>query len=178
MATRKISTSTRAHQIGHGAVHVAADHAVSSAAPARERLLRDRIEDLISCLRSLDDPCAALAFADDHPVPVGPHARQSLGVPFVNQPSKTEEETPPVVVRPRTPLNHNNLPLFERAPEISTQLIVLEHLFQAARERGSGAVPMHGDADWDAFWLGLERIVRHVRLLADDMYAQGRIEGC
>lgn len=75
-----------------------------------------------------------------------------------------------------TPLNPNNLPLSERAPEISTQLIVLEHLFQAARERGSGAVPMQGDADWDEFWFGLERIVRQVRLLAQDMYAQGRLE--
>jgi hypothetical protein len=178
MATRKISTSTRAHRQGEHAVHVAADHAVSSAAPAREGLLRDRIEHLISCLRSLDDPRIALASAGNHRSPVGEHARQSLGKPFVNEPSGTEEETPPAMVTARTPLNHNNLPLFERAPEISTQLIVLEHLFQAARERGSGAVPMYGDADWDAFWFGLERIVRHVRLLADDMYAQGRIEGC
>jgi hypothetical protein len=72
--------------------------------------------------------------------------------------------------------NPHSLPIAERAPEISTQLIVLEHLFQAAREKGSGAVPMYGDADWDAFWFGLERIVRHVRLLAEDMYAQGRLE--
>jgi hypothetical protein len=74
----------------------------------------------------------------------------------------------------RTPLNRNNLPIGERAPE--TQLIVLEHLFQAAREKGSGAVPLYGEADWDDFWFGLERIVRNVRMLAEDMYEQGQID--
>jgi len=54
----------------------------------------------------------------------------------------------------------------------------LEHLFQAAREKGSGAVPLCGEADWDGFWLGLERIVRHVRVLAEDIYEQGQIENC
>jgi len=93
----------------------------------------------------------------------------------VSQPDTGQKDVS--VTRPScTPLNPHNLPLSERAPEISTQLIVLEHLFQAARERGSGAVPMQGDADWDEFWFGLERIVRHVRLLAQDMYAQGRLE--
>jgi hypothetical protein len=80
------------------------------------------------------------------------------------------------MVTARTPLNPTNLPIGERATEISTQLIVLEHLFQAAREKGSGAVPLCGEADWDGFWLGLERIVRHVRMLAEDIYEQGQIE--
>ncbi len=107
----------------------------------------------------------------------GRHAGHLFEVPFANQLSKIDEGGPLAVATACTPLNRNNLPLVERAPEISTQLVVLEHLFQAAREKGSGAVPMYSDADWDAFWLGLERIVHNVRLLAEDMYAQGRIEG-
>ncbi len=115
--------------------------------------------------------------AVDDAAHAGRHGGHLFGVPVANQLSKTDEGGPLAVATACTPLNRNNLPLAERAPEISTQLVVLEHLFQAAREKGSGAVPMYSDADWDAFWLGLERIVHNVRLLAEDMYAQGRIEG-
>jgi hypothetical protein len=121
--------------------------------------------------------------AADHAAPVETWARdrivrnvvESLVLP--DQPSDNARERSVGGATAGTRLNRNNLPLAERAPEISSQLIVLEHLFQAAREKGSGAVPTYGDADWDAFWLGLERIVKHVRLVAEDIYAQGRLEG-
>ena len=93
-----------------------------------------------------------------------------------NRPPETGEEGSHATSTARTPLNRNNLPIGERAPEISTQLIVLEHLFQAAREKGSGAVPLYGEPDWDHFWSGLERIIRQIRMLAEDMYEQGQRE--
>jgi hypothetical protein len=158
---------------------IGAGPSVSQETRTGDRTLRDEIEKLIHVFNTLNRPAgrAPVSFTETQ-FTLERDSRQLFESFSAPQIAGSLDAKILGVKTACTPLNRNNLPLVERAPEISTQLIVLEHLFQAAREKGSGAIPMHGDPDWDSFWLGLERIVRHVRLLAEDMYAQGQLEGC
>jgi hypothetical protein len=174
MATRKPATPTRGHaQNQHAAVDVSAEPATRS----DERPPLDGIEELIKHLRLLGDSVEASDNADNQRPAVTRNSRQVFVAPHHSRRSGSVDRKPPAMATARTRLNPTNLPIGERAAEISTQLVVLEHLFQAAREKGSGAVPLCEEADWDDFWLGLERIVRQVRMLAEDIYEQGQIEG-
>jgi hypothetical protein len=145
--------------------------------PPRDRNQLNDIEHLIHYLKSLSHTAGdAMGLAETH-LTLDQESGQLLGSVGSRRFADTQANSLTVAAA-CTPVKRGSLPPIERLPEISTQLIVVEHLFQAAREKGSGAIPMPSDEEWDSFWLGLERIVRQVRRLAEDMYAQARVENC
>ena len=174
MTTRRSTNPAATRRASHN-VHTA----ILTDRPGRsERTPRDRnqlndIEHLIHFLKSLSQDPGNVGLAEAH-LTFG----QESGELLASIGSRRFADTRATVAAACTPVNRGSLPPIERLPEISTQLIVVERLFQAAREKGSGAIPMPGDEEWDSFWLGLERIVRQVRRLAEDLYAQARVENC
>jgi hypothetical protein len=178
VTTRKSTNPAAARRASHH-VHTAilADRSGRAERTPRDRNQLNDIEHLIHFLKSLSQtPGDAVGLAETH-LTLDQETAQLLGSIGSRRFADTQAKSLTVPAA-CTPVNRGSLPSIERLPEISTQLIVVEHLFQAAREKGSGAIPMPGDEEWDSFWLGLERIVRQVRRLAEDMYAQGRVENC
>lgn len=177
VATRK-STNTAATQHAGLDVHttVVADHSGRLAGTPRNRTLPDHVDDLIQELESSLNPTSgdAGSLAATH-LALHHESVQLLGSMGARRFGDPQASSLPAAAE-CAPVSHGSLPMVERLPEISSQLIVVEHLFQAAREKGSGAIPMPGDEEWDSFWLGLERIVRQVRRLAENMYEEGRVE--
>ena len=174
MTTRKSTNPAATRRASHN-VHTAILAARSGRAgrTPRDRNQLNDIENLIHFLQSLSQTPGDVGLAETR-LTFG----QDSGELLASIGSRRVADTQPTVAAACTPVNRGNLPPIERLPEISTQLIVVERLFQAAREKGSGAIPMPGDEEWDSFWLGLERIVRQVRRLAEDLYAQARVENC
>jgi hypothetical protein len=73
---------------------------------------------------------------------------------------------------------YRGLPADERLPDIARQLRVLEHLFYAAGESDSAAVPdRNDDCAWWEYFHALGDSVRSLRLLVDDIYSQAQEEG-
>jgi hypothetical protein len=185
VTTRRGTNPAATRRASHN-VHTAilADRSGRAERTQRDRNQLNDIEHLIHYLKSLSQTRGDMGLAETH-LTLGQESGELLGSigsrRFADTHSRRFADTQAnslTVAAACTPVNRGSLPPIERLPEISTQLIVVERLFQAAREKGSGAIPMPGDEEWDSFWLGLERIVRQVRRLAEDMYAQARVENC
>jgi len=173
-STNPAATRRASHNVGAA---ILADRSARAERTPRNRNQLNDIEHLIHYLKSLSQtPGDAVGLAATH-VMLDQESGQLLGS-IGSRPFAATQANSLTVAAEYTPVNRGSLPPIERLPEISTQLIVVERLFQAAREKGSGAIPMPGDEEWDSFWLGLERIVRQVRRLAEDLYAQARVENC